>query len=111
MPARRGFLSSSISFRFFGSARRDGERVDGIVHQVAERLVHHAVARGGVAAGEARRDDRNPPVGVAARAIAGMAAMLLAFVDHLELERVERGEASFDLGGEAHRSPSSTYLE
>jgi len=90
-----------MSFRFFRCARRDGERVDGVVHQVAERLVDHAVARDRRLAGEARRDDRHAPVRCAALAIAGVAAVLLALVVELELERLEAREPAADVGLDA----------
>src|SRR6185503_12504136 len=111
-PAR--FASSLVSFRFFGAARADGERVDGILHQLAERLVHHAVARDGRLAGKARRGNGEPPVRAAARAVAGVADVLLAFVDQVEVERLERGEALTDSRCDAHLSAgffSSMYLE
>src|SRR5687767_14503313 len=95
---------SRASFRFFWCARVDRERVDRILHQLAERLIHHAVARDGGLTGEARRDDGEPPVRVAAGPRAGMAGVLRALVDQLELERLERGEALTNSRGDAHPS-------
>src|SRR5687768_2118429 len=104
-PVRRSVLEGSLaSFRFLGGARVDRERVDGILHQLAERLIHHAVARDGGLAGEARRDDGEPPVRVATGPRAGMAGVLRAFVDEVELERLERGEALTNSRGDAHPS-------
>src|SRR5512138_3068595 len=84
--------------------------MDRVLHQGAERLVHHAMARDHGLAGEARRDDRHAPVRVAAFAIAGVAAVLLALVDELERHRVEGGEARTDLGGDVHFGSSCMYL-
>src|SRR3954470_3826826 len=92
---------SSLSFRLFWGARRNGERVDGILHQVAERLVHHAVARDDRLPGEARRHDGEAPVRIAAGLVAGMAAVLLALIFELELNRLERRQALADLPGGA----------
>jgi hypothetical protein len=89
-----------LSFRFFGSARRDGERVDRIVHQFAERPIHHAVARHRRLAGEARRDDGEAPVRAAAFAPAGMAGVLRALIDELQRDRLEGLQALPDGVGE-----------
>src|SRR3954464_595524 len=81
---------SSLSFRLFWGARRNGERVDGILHQVAERIVRLAVARDDRLPGEARRHDGEAPVRIAAGMVAGMAAVLLALIFELELNRLQR---------------------
>lgn len=90
-----------MSFRFLGCARRDGERVDRVVHQAAQRLVDHAMASDRRLAGEAGRDDRHAPMGAAAGAVAGVAAVLLALVDQLELEGLEARQPLADLGLDA----------
>jgi len=36
-----------LSFRFFWGARADGERMDGVLHQLAECLVNQAMAGDG----------------------------------------------------------------
>src|SRR5688572_20046601 len=102
-------MSSWGSFRFFGAARGDRERVDGMLHQLAERLVDQAVARDGGLAGKARRDDRQPPMGVAAFAVAGVAAMLLALGAQLQRHRLERLQPCADRFGDAH-GLSSMYF-
>src|SRR3954468_7673976 len=78
-----------------------------MLHQVAERLVHHAMARDDRLSGKAGRDDREAPVRAAAFLVAGMAAVLLALVGELHLQRLEAGEAITDLGGDVHRCGSS----
>lgn len=94
-------------------ARLDGERVDRVLHQLAERLVDEAVARERGLAGEGARDDGQPPVGAAAGPVAGVAAMALALVLELERLGLEDGEARADLlGGLGDAQDlSSTYLE
>src|SRR5262249_44854787 len=82
----------------------DRERVDRIVHEIAERLIHHAVPRDNRLSGKARRDDGEAPVGAAALPVACMAAMRFAFVDQLELQRLQRGAALFGLCGHVHCS-------
>jgi hypothetical protein len=89
-----------LSFRFFGSARRDGERVDRIVHQFADRLINQAVAGHRVLSSETRRDDRQPPVRAAAFAPAGMAGVLRALIDELQRDRLEGLQALPDGVGE-----------
>src|SRR5581483_8693351 len=106
---RRGVCTSCDSFRFFGCARRDGERVDRVLDQLAERLVDHAVARHDALACEARRHDGDVPVRLALGARAGVPGVLRALVDHLEAERLERGQALADARGHAH-GLSSMYF-
>src|SRR5205823_2755917 len=105
----RAFESSSGSFQFFGTARRDGERVNGILHQLAEGMVHHPVTRYGRLAAEARRDDLHPPVRAAAGARAGVSGVLRALVDGIKRDRLERRKALPDALGNVH-CLSSTYL-
>lgn len=99
-----------LSFRFFWTARADGERVDGILHQLAERLVNHAVAGNGGLAGEARRDDGEAPVRAAAGTRAGVAGVLRALVHQVEFQRLERGEALADALRDAQGFSSPTCL-
>src|SRR5687767_2277329 len=96
--------NSLASFRFFGGARGDGERMDGILHQLAERLINHAVARHGALAGEAGRHDAQPPVRAAAGLPARVARVLRALVDQLDVERLERGKPLTDSRCDAHFS-------
>src|SRR5688572_27737228 len=84
-----------------------------MLHELAERLVDHAVAGDGALSGEARRDDRQPPVRVAAFAVAGVAAVRLALVDQVERQRFEHRQAAADLGADAclpAHAFSSAYL-
>src|SRR5262249_14957677 len=100
---------SVLSFRLFRAARHDGERMDGVLHQVAEGAVDHAMALERAAAAEAPGHDRKPPVRAAALAVAGMAAVLLALVHEVERLRLERGQSLADRLGDAH-CLSSTYF-
>lgn len=93
--------------RFARGARPDGERVNRVLHQVAERLVDQAMARHGGLAGEGARDDAQPPVRAAALGVAGVAAVALALVLELERLGLERLEARADLLGDAQRSSST----
>ncbi len=67
--------------------------MDGVLHQLAERLVNHAVARDFGLAGEARRDDGEAPVRLTAGPGAGMAGVLRALVHQVEGERLEGRQA------------------
>src|SRR6185503_9615829 len=91
-PRPRSFEVSWVSFLFFGTARRDGKRMNGILHQGAERLVDHAVARERRLAREARRNDREAPVRLPAGCRAGVAGVLRAFVDQIQADRLEGRE-------------------
>jgi DnaJ-like protein len=88
--------------------------VDAFAHQVAERGVDGALALEAGLAGESGRFDGDREMAFAAAVVAGMAAMLVAVVDHFEPGRSERlAQAFVDLGrdwaGEsgAHRA----YIE
>lgn len=72
-----------------------------MLHELAERSVHHAVARHGRLAGKGARHDGQAPVRAAAFAVAGMAAVALALVLELEALGMERGEALADARGNA----------
>lgn len=85
--------------------------MDGVLHELAERLVDHAMARDDGLAGKAGRDDGQAPVRLAARRGAGVPGVLRALVDELEAQRLERGEALADLPGDAQGLSSSTYFE
>src|SRR5690349_717716 len=79
-------------FRFgSGDVGRNGQRVD----RTGEFLGQHAVDRtAALDAGltdELRRPDLDPEVRLAALAMAGMAAMLRALVDHREMRGLEGG--------------------
>lgn len=84
-----------------------------MLHQLAERLVHQAVARDGGLSGEGARDDGEPPVRAAARRVAGVAAVALALVLELDRLGLQNREARANrLGGLGDaQDPSSTYLE
>ena len=99
--------------RLAGHARLDGERMDRVLHQFAEGFVHHAVAGERRLAGEARRNDAQPPMRAATRPPARMTLVLRAFVDELELLGFEACEARANLGFDVHvpLPPSSMYLE
>src|SRR6476469_1081719 len=84
--------------------------MDGVFHQLAERLVDHAMARDGGLACEAARDDREPPMRAAAGAAARVAGVLRALVHQVEGEGLERGEALADALGDAHCFSSPTCL-
>src|SRR5512134_9315 len=81
-----------------------------MLHQVAERLVDHAVARDRGLSGERRRDDGEAPVGAAALTVAGVAAVRLALVDQLEALRLQAREPLADALGDA-QGLSSAYRE
>src|SRR4051794_39814716 len=84
--------------------------MDGMLHQLAERLIYHAMARDGGFAGKAGRNDRKAPVGVTARRRPGMARVLRALVDQVDLDRLQGGEALLDLRGDRHGFSSSMYF-
>ena len=84
--------------------------MDGILHQLAERLVNHAVARDGGLPGEARRDYRQAPVRAAAGARAGVAGVLRALVHQVERQRLEGGETLADALCDAQGFSSPTCL-
>ena len=56
-----------------------------------QHLVHRAAALDAAEAGEGRRAHHHAEVGLAALAPAAVAAMRLAFVDHLEVVGMEGG--------------------
>jgi len=86
--------------------------MDGVLHEIAQRLVHQAVASNGRLARERARDDAQPPVRAAALAVARMPAVALALVLERDELGLERGEAAADLlfDRQGLLSGSSTYL-
>ncbi len=84
-----------------------------MLHELAERLVHEAVARDRGLSGEGPRDDGEPPVRAAARRVTGVAAVALALV--LELDRLglqNREARPYRPGGlGGAQDLSSRYLE
>jgi hypothetical protein len=109
MPACTGLCAGRGLAR---RARLDRQRVDGMLHQIAQRLVHQAMPRDGPLANERARDDREAPVRPAALDIAGVPAVALAFVLERDRFRLEGGQAFADLLFDAQGllSGSSTYL-
>src|SRR5690606_20044620 len=68
----------------------DGERVDAVARNVAERAVDEALALKPVLAGEGCAFDDDGEMRFAAAIIAGMAVVACAVVDHFEAGRGER---------------------
>src|SRR4051812_22426007 len=80
-----------------------------MLHQLAERLVDHAMASDDRFSGKARRDDRHAPVGFAAGLRAGVSLVLRALVDDIEAFRLQGCQPLADLRRYAH-CLSSTYF-
>ena len=72
-----------------------------MLHELAERSVHHAVPRHGRLARKRARHDGEAPVRAAAFAVAGVAAVALALVLELQELGLERGKALADARGDA----------
>src|SRR3989338_6859774 len=72
--------------------RLDIERVYFALHHFSQRGIYHTVARHRILSGKLRRDDAQH-IMPAAIARAGMSGVLVAFVDDIERNRGERGEA------------------
>ena len=88
--------------------------MDALDEQLAQRGVHGALPRDAALAFEGSADDLDGEVRFAAAAMAGMAAVLLAVIDHGEMGWSEGGgQAGGDLGG--HRADELighfTYIE
>jgi hypothetical protein len=58
-------------------------------------LVDHAVALDPALTAERFRHDMNPEMGLAARPVAGMALVLMRFINHVQALRRERGAQFF----------------
>ena len=67
-----------------------------MLHELAERLVDHAMTGDGGLAGEARRDDGEAPVRLPAGARAGVAGVLRALVYQLDGDGLQCSEALLD---------------
>src|SRR3712207_2822018 len=79
----------------------DGEGVDPLLEELGKRRIDRALPLKAVHARKLGRLDLDCEVAFAARVMAGMAAMLFAVVDYLELRRSECfGQTSCDLGGD-----------
>ena len=71
----------------------DRQRVHAAREFTRKCLVDHAVALDPALTAERFRHDMNPEMGLAARPMAGMALVLMRFIDHIEaLWRERRGE-------------------
>ena len=75
--------------------------MDFVAQQIGERSVDRTLAGDAVLAGEGRALDLDGEVALARSAMAGMAAMALAVIDHGEAGGVQRGgQAAGDFGGD-----------
>lgn len=99
-----GYLFRSRS----GDVGGNGQGVDRAGKFVGEDPVDRPAALDARLADELRRPDFYPEMGLAALAMAGMAAVLLALVDHREMDRLKGGlELGFDaLLDRAHNAPA-----
>src|SRR3982751_5275049 len=110
--------------RMLGRGRLDPEGMDIAVHEVAQRLIDHSVPRHRGLAAERFGNNVQLPVRAAARAMPGVAGMLLAFVAQIQRDRVQPLQSLADdllarhhvLGGSgcgafAGAGSSCTYLE
>src|SRR5690606_40654472 len=91
----------------------DGERVDAVARNVAERAVDEALALKPVLAGEGCTLDDDGEVRFAAAVVAGVAVVARAVVDHFEPGRGERLlQQGFDLScdGSGHRCSPGVFM-
>ena len=73
-----------------GRGRLDPEGMDIAVHEVAQRLIDHSVPRYRALAAERFGNNVQLPVRAAARAMPGVAGMLLAFIAQIQHDRIQR---------------------
>src|SRR3546814_3485706 len=81
-----------ISSSFSWCQRLDRKRVDALTRQVAERPVHHPLARDAILPREARPLDRQAEMRFAAAVVAGMDVMLRAVVAEGEIRIGKSGD-------------------
>ena len=105
----RAFEGKPVVARLIRSKRPDLQRVDRVVHQIAERGVHHAMAREHGLALEGARDDEDAPVRVASGRGARVPGVRGAVVRDFERIGRQTGQALAQDALHAHGlSPSST---
>jgi hypothetical protein len=79
----RGFCLKPSGLGRFGF---NGERVQALVHEILERIIHKPVPCHGGCANKGLRRDAHPEVGAIAGAVgARMAMVLVALIKHFEL--------------------------